>query len=904
MRSSRWSPGDQGLGGLIFEGSPALLRGLDNLILRPRLWWRETLLPIIFLVCTPNANNPIDGLADRFRQAKGVPYSRIDERQTCAADSDEPSCNSTRMLLDSVVADLSQSSGRGRPLKFHNYSLAVWLESLLANRTAAYQADQSAQRVDKELKKFFRERYKLKSDTTKAEISLIDSFPWWVRFLVLLFPPLGIRLMQAFWRPPKWTARNRISARHVSDSFRGLARKFMEQGSKERDHGIQRDEVAQLLVDAFLEDLRRSYRRITLLGFGRRRTAYPVLLIDKIRPATAGLHLLEAISDSWTENLRNNTGPGRQPRQYSYFHPLLIIAQGDTSALDSISSGHYVLEDRNSIYPAADFEFAYNIWHKSLTDRNRTWFLPIEVLHGSPVRGGIRTEIISIPTPAAPASVMSFIAAAVFISGIGFSMYSTYYTHCGSWYWEPQLERKELTVDRTQCIGLGPSNHRFFRDLGDVYGIDQELANSLQEVEAKLHQTNELAVKDPKHLTIVYMSELSSEHVSDYRTELESLRGIAVAQEETRRDRPVRILLANAGDGMDYGGFAAEAVAKEARRDESLVAVIGLGISRQGTRDAILRLAQSSIPTIGTLLSATDLATKTSTYYHQVGPTNAREAAVSAFYAKNQLAAQNATVFYSGDRYDLYSNDLKNQAKIAFEAQGMTVITQPYRIKLGDDGDDIRLLGRSACAVGPNGVVFYAGRAEHLSSLLRGMQSACEGNYPKLLGGDSLTRFVLDGELSQFPGVTLDYLSFASSLAWGPDCRGANDKVGFFRVYKEFFGEDACTSTRDGTAIVAYDTLRVFGQGVQNTLLDRPSGDAVLAGIANISSEGLGGLHGASGLIDYARRDNLSTPRDKAILILRGNASLLTPKRILLCGQLDTAQPPPDDDKCPPPLDP
>jgi hypothetical protein len=303
------------------------------------------------------------------------------------------------------------------------------------------------------------------------------------------------------------------------------------------------------------------------------------------------------------------------------------------------------------------------------------------------------------------------------------------------------------------------------------------------------------------------------------------------------------------------------------------------------------------------LLSATDLATKTSTYYHQTGPTNAREAAVSAFYAKHQLAVRNVTIYYSGDKYDLYSNDLKKQAQIAFEAQGVAVTTQPYRVALGDDGDDMYLVGRSACNVGPDGVVFFAGRAEHLPIFLRGMQSGCEGHYPKLLGGDSLTRFVLDGELNRFPGVTLDYLSFGSSLAWGPDCRGANDRVGFFRTYKQLFGEDACTSTRDGTAIVAYDTLLVFSQGARNTQLDHPSGDAVLAGIASISSEGLGALHGASGLIDYPRRFNQATPKNKAILLLRGSASLTTPQRILLCGQLDTAQPPQNDDKCPPFLD-
>jgi hypothetical protein len=180
------------------------------------------------------------------------------------------------------------------------------------------------------------------------------------------------------------------------------------------------------------------------------------------------------------------------------------------------------------------------------------------------------------------------------------------------------------------------------------------------------------------------------------------------------------------------------------------------------------------------------------------------------------------------------------------------------------------------------------------------MQSRCEGSYPDFLGGDSVERFVLDGGLDEFPGFTIDYLTPASSLAWGPDCSGATDIVGFFVNYQKLFNEneEACASTRGGGSILAYDTLQVFTQGVRNTLVLRPTPDAVLAGIEDISSDGRGDLSGASGQIDYPRTgDEQAIPKDKAILVLRGQASV-QPERRLLCGQHKTAQPPPDE--CPP----
>ena len=898
MRSKRWNPGNNDLDGLLFEGSPALLRQLDDLVIRPRSWWRETLLPIIYLVRQPTASNPLDGLADRLRQARGVLHSRINGQEAPLSENDKPSEDPIRQLLDGVVADLSQRSGHGRPLKFPHYSLAVWLASLITNRTGPHPI---GRRVDDAFQDFIKERYRLQNKTTNAEVSLINEFPWWVRFLVLLLPPLGIQLMRTFWRPPQWAARNRITSKHSSGSFRGLARKFTEQGSGERGHGIQQAEVDRLLVDAFMEDLRQDYRRTTLFGVGRRRTTYPILLIDNIKPTTTSSRLVELLGDSRTEYLRKEvSGPGRPPRERAYFHPLLIFAEGERAALDSLGIPNYSSEQHGT-YSVAEIRYYYSEWLRALTNSDRTWLVPLNVPAGTAPQGGLRTELTETPLPDAPRPAMTFVVAFLLISAASFTAYSTYYTHCGAWYWEPQLQRQTLTPDRNQCIGLGSSDHRFFDDLSDVVGIAPEIADDLKEVEEEIHRVNAAVAQDPRHLTVVYLSDLTSQDSVDYPSELERLRGIAVAQDRNRTDQPVRVLLANAGDGMEYGKAAAEAIVREAREDDTLVAVVGLGISREGTRDALIRLDEpdARIPTIGTSISATDLATNTTSYYHQVGPTNQRQADVGAFYAETQLGTRNVTIYHSGDDEDLYSNDLKNQAKRAFEARGITVREQPYRTRRGDDGLDTNLAGRDACDVGPEGVVFYTGRSEQLRVFLQGMQSRCEGSYPDFVGGDSVERFVLDGGLDEFPGFTIDYLTPASSLAWGPNCSGATDIVGFFVNYQKLFNEneEACASTRGGGSILAYDTLQVFTQGVRNTLVLRPTPDAVLAGIDDISSDGFGDLSGASGQIDYPRTGGeQAIPKDKAILVLRGQASV-QPERRLLCGQHETAQPPPNE--CP-----
>lgn len=311
MRSKRWNPGSNDLNGLLFEGSPALLRQLDKLVIRPRRWWRETLLPIIYLVCDPTAGNPLDGLAGRLRQFRGVLHSRISGSESPQEDNDQSSENPIRQLLDGVVVDFSQHSDHRPTFKFPHYSLVVWLTSLMSH-TKANPPDQD-RRIDDALQEFIKERFRLQNRMTNAEVSLIDEFPRWVRIPIMLLPSLGVWLMRVLWRPPKWIAKHQVASNHSDGSFRGLARKFMEQGSGEHQHNIQQDEIDRLLVDAFMEDLRCSYRRTTLFGVGRRRMTYPVLLIDSIDSTAIGLRLLDLISASRTSYLRRSTaGPARQ----------------------------------------------------------------------------------------------------------------------------------------------------------------------------------------------------------------------------------------------------------------------------------------------------------------------------------------------------------------------------------------------------------------------------------------------------------------------------------------------------------------------------------------------------------------------------------------------------------------
>lgn len=468
------------------------------------------------------------------------------------------------------------------------------------------------------------------------------------------------------------------------------------------------------------------------------------------------------------------------------------------------------------------------------------------------------------------------------------------YEHCGFPLGPQLLERRSLAGDGSQCVGLSTGGYHFYADFA---ADNRELAAKLEDIENRISRQNAEFEDDPQvPLTVAYLGDLTSDNDSTLESQLEQLRGVAVAQQQYKDSRHIRVLLANAGDDMQYAEFAAKKIKEEEANEKgsSLVAVLGLGISKKETGDAMRVLSNDEdprIPMIGTFLSATSLATMNQ-YYHQVGPTNAREAVIAVHYVKEHLHATKMTVYYSGDRRDIYSTDLNAQMRHAMNDVDINGNSVSYRVG-NSQGRDIESAGRDACNEGKNGrVVFYAGRPEVLPQFLQGMTAACASSeYRKIhiMAGDDASRFILKDGLQNYPGVSIDYLSFASSLALGKGCSDAYNTVGFYHQYDTLFGRNtACTDARDGSALLGYDTMSVFWQAIQNIATRRPVPAEVLRGIDDIKSGASGALSGGSGSIDYGDPFTPSVPASKAILVLRaqGNPDSTPPDLIVRCGKV------------------
>lgn len=881
--------------GLLFPGSGDLLRLLDRLVRRP--WWylREHRLPMIYLAVEGQAKTggddptstpddglagPLRGVADRLNQSGGkkIVYARVDAHPPAGA-ADDPVA-AMRDLLNDAVSGLSGKFGVARPIRFPHYAVATWLLGLRQTGLGDVEhPDQADEQIARELRDFVQRRHAILARADSEIQALAADFPWFIRLITRVIPRLGLFFLRG-WRVSRWFAGHSLS-REYGNSFIRLTRAAATGASAQPDPAA----LQQLLVDAMLRDLQRAYRRTGALGVGRRRTAYPVLLLDRAGHDSLGVRLLTMINDCRNTPVRR---PRRRSRAFRW-DPLLVIASGDRGGLAQLPVDSGPAADT---FGPADADYAYRWWQDDFehAGRHRSWVLPFAVPAGRPDSGG-RGELLHVGLPRVRRAAMSLVTLAVLVA-TGGAVLIDGYQRCGSMRWQSDLSRVPLADadGRTQCVGLSTGQYRFFADLSQVSGLSSATQDALRDVENQILTTNAAAARQPGHVTIAYLGILSDKATSSYEAVLEELRGLAVAQEERKdTDLPVRLLLANAGAKMEFGPAAARAIIGEAHRDPSLKAVVGMGQSRTKTGEAMDLLATAGLPMMGTLISATGLATHTP-YYHQVGPTNAREAAVAAAYVAQQPNVTDVVVYYSGDVDDMYSSDLHQQASAAFRDRRLKVREVPYTAVRGDGGAPPRELGRQSCELGVGTVAFFAGRTDQFADFLSGMDSGCgvKGGYPRVLAGDDISRFVLNGGLAPYPDLRLDYVSLSRGLTGGTTCQQA--PLSFLLAYQKMFRLADCGRARDGRAMLAYDSLfavmvAVTWAGEGRTTV---SPDAVLAAIGEIRAGGRGPVQGKTGLIDFGRTGKRSVPVDKAITVLQAQGDD-APAVQLACGDLTKA---------------
>ncbi|GAA3985129.1 hypothetical protein GCM10023085_79120 [Actinomadura viridis] len=950
--------GDEGLGAGALRG---VLELFERLRERPTRRARERLRPLLFLL----------GPAARTRRAAKLLKERCEsERAPASHIAADTSAAGISGVLREAMHELSQSACRPRwepALRFPHLEMALWLRDLREIRLAGDpQPPRNASRAEREnhrlvhnltnppvgdnesarrreLGRVIRRRGRdVLRDIEEGRRGRISTFLGFLEQIA----PIGVAVVavvsagtaaavdlaaamlagavglafvavQVLARTRGWYGvlrygwfRRQPYLSDGSPDFLSFALGVLDPRPVEPDdHAEQLD---LLLVAAFLEDLRRNYRRgIRRAAWARVR--YPVVIFERLAAGHVGVAFVETV-----ERVRADAQRSSDQR---VFDPLVVVAGVDPAEPADVGSPHPSgprLVDRlartirveMSSGEPEDAVAAGRLWGRYLGEQRRVRVLgtrrelrvDLAADPGGdppPVRPGRRRPRVAHP-------LLPWIAMLAVLAGSISVISVNARRYCAAF----QIIRTESG----ECVGITDGSYTF----GGTAPAGGHV-NRMKPVLDRIERLNDEVLRSGKdYITIVYLGPVTADPSTRNR-QLDLLAGaqgelVGVSIEQQRfndgsPDLRLRVLVANAGARFRYGAQVAGQIRDLALRDRSIVAVVGFEQSREQTRAAIRVLSKAALPMIGTANSFEAIARLESgaysPYFFRLAPTNGRLARHAAYWAAGGRLGKRAgtvDVIYDDDPDDLYSRDLAHRFQAEFTAArpGGTVRMSPYR-----HPSDVARATMAACRDAQD-VFYYAGRSDEFPTFVNTIEQNCGRSDPVVLADDEIAKYVSDHpEEIGGKGYRLFYTPLALREAWTPAWVGPGRQPQTFysdyrRIARDMSGGGDAAERRpsETRAAVSYDAAALVTNVAKQVYGEQKSVPTPSAVFAALTDQGRDALpKGASGVVRFVRGPTGHVVEQKPVLLatVRGDGALEVRE---VCGRLVAGGQVPAD--CPP----
>ncbi|WP_433333108.1 hypothetical protein [Spirillospora sp. CA-294931] len=702
---------------------------------------------------------------------------------------------------------------------------------------------------------------------------------------------LSVIATQVATRTRDWAGRRRYrwftsdEQRHLrglrSTDFLGFALDVISRPEAAPDRPLD-EQLERVLVAAFLQDLRHSYRR-SIWRAPWARVRYPAAVFDQLPPGSPGRAQCRLFAER-VEELR---------RDEERFDPLVIVfAVGSRPEARELA---LAIRTPPADQPVADLtdvresEHGHAFWNAHLAQQRRVAVLGTrrEFRVDSGTGNGSSTEEVYrgrrrplLTHPSVPWIVATLILAAS-VAVISFQAVR----YCAAF--------SVWRAGNGECVGITDGSYAY--------------TGRLRAAERRIKRLNDEVTGSGKpYVTLVYLGPMTTDPetknpVADLMAGVHGeLIGLSIAQQRhnAASGQPLlRILLANTGSRFRYAAEVAARIRERAAEDRTIVAVAGFGHSRRQTGEAIDELAKSAMPMIGTTNTYDGTGRRKggfSPYYFRLAPPNSRLADHAAFWAKNGLTgprAKTADVFYDADKDDFYSKNLAEDFARSFGKDRVRML--PYA-----DPSQVPSRVQEAC-VRPSEMFYYAGRSDEFRSFINRLATTSCGGRRVVVAGDEVTKYVSDNgpEIGRTSSIRLFYSPIAAREAWTERWAGRQPVPVFYGdfdvVVGEIYGKGSAVRTRPSRthAAIGYDAAvtvisvaeRIYGE--QGRAL--PTAAAILSELTEPRPGALD--QGASGLLRFGSRTRGHQIDDKPVLL----AEVLPDGRhsiVAVCGPLVRAE--------------
>ncbi|MCK9871693.1 hypothetical protein MRI28_18960 [Nocardiopsis dassonvillei] len=287
----------------------------------------------------------------------------------------------------------------------------------------------------------------------------------------------------------------------------------------------------------------------------------------------------------------------------------------------------------------------------------------------------------------------------------------------------------------------------------------------------------------------------------------------------------IQLYLANMGGQQEsWEPVVDELVAMAGDEENPLVAVVGMGVSVNSTRDVAARLDVHGIPMVSAAVTADGLAHPETPGLMRAAPSNTEYVRALRSYLDDLEETPRASLVYDANEPDLFVSSLRE----AYENQlGVYITGHPQEYTGTTVGDPPRAglfhtVTLNVCASGTDTVLF-AGRTPDLKEFLASLASRACSDQPfrvlfSVIGltavdDEEVMGYLRDGD------ITLVYAS-AVDPRWstGRAPENAPPHYGsFVNAFHEYVGGEGPDALNNGYALVNHDAFAVAASAVRMT---------------------------------------------------------------------------------------
>ena len=379
--------------------------------------------------------------------------------------------------------------------------------------------------------------------------------------------------------------------------------------------------------------------------------------------------------------------------------------------------------------------------------------------------------------------------------------------------------------------------------------------------------------------TIIIGTMLTGDFVGIGRDNLQGAYIAQIKYNSSHSDKPLRLLVANAGSQAAYASIIANQIIALAKNDPTIIGVMGWPFSSY-TANVIDKLNtqadsadQIHIPMISPSATGDALTFQGgSPYFFRIVPPNAQQAAVAAHYVKQTLHSKRVALFLDPTDDD-YSNNLGSDFTQQF---GPTNIVATETFTQGQP-DTIASALKDALNHAPD-LIYFAGYGNDIKTLLDKLPTSGPNAHLPVMGGDALDELssYQDDSTAQAARFRLHYTAFAFPDERGILCHAKvypacklqpffNEYAAKFDPKKEHLKNPSGFDRPDSDAILAYDAMTVFTTAIERVTSSNRSITSVRVEQAIITISGNRAIQGVSGQISFNANGD---PMNKSILVL------------------------------------